>query len=96
MIVRIMNYGQYRVPDEAVAAMNEVDDQVEAAVDAGDERRFQACLTDLVACIQEQGALVPAGELVASEAIVPSPGTTLAETRLLLSEEGLIPERSGR
>jgi hypothetical protein len=96
MIVRIMNYGQYRVPDEAVAAMNDVDDQVEAAVEAGDERRFQACLTDLVAFVQEHGERVPASEFVASEAVVPSPGATLAEARSLLREEGLIPERSGR
>jgi hypothetical protein len=91
MIVRILNYGQYDVPDDAVAALNEVDDQVEAAIEAGDERRFEACLTELVALVQERGTLVPAQEFVTSEAIVPTPGTTLSEARALFTAEGLVP-----
>jgi hypothetical protein len=92
MIVRILNYGQYRVGDEAVEGLNDVDDRIEAAIEAGDERQFQACLTELVALVQEGGELVPATEFVSSEAIVPAPGSTLQEARSLLTSEGLVPD----
>ena len=91
MIVRILNYGQYDVPDDAVAALNEVDDQVEAAIESGDDRRFQACLSELVALVQERGTPVPAQEFVTSDAVVPTPGTTLSEARSLLTTDGLVP-----
>lgn len=91
MIVRILNYGQYDVPDDAVAALNDIDDQVEAAAEAGDERRFEACLTELVAFVQERGTPVPAQEFITSEAVVPTPGTTLSEARSLFTAEGLVP-----
>lgn len=92
MIVRILNYGQYRVPDDAVTALNDVDDQVEAAVEAGDDRRFQACLDELVALVHGEGRLVPSGEFVTSDAVLPPPGTTLAEARSLLTADGLVPD----
>jgi hypothetical protein len=93
MIVRILNYGQYRLADEDAGALNEVDDRVEAAVGAGDDRQFQACLSELVALVQEQGELVTASEFVTSEVVLPAPGTTLAEARSLLTEEGLVPDQ---
>lgn len=94
MIVRILSYGQYRVPDDATTAMNEADARVEAAIEAGDERAFEAGLTELVACVQEHGTLVPPNEFVSSEAVIPAPGSTLDEARRLLTDEGLVPDEN--
>lgn len=95
MIVRILNYGQYRVADDALRHLNDVDDRIEAAVEAGDDREFQACLTELVAAVQEHGELIPPSEFVSSEAVVPAPGSTVQDARSMLTAEGLVPDRSG-
>ena len=41
MIVRIATEGQYEIPDEDADRLNELDNEVVAAVEAGDEERFQ-------------------------------------------------------
>lgn len=91
MIVRVLGEGQYRLDDEAFAAVHDLDDRVQAAADAGDEEAFATALTELVDAIVSRGEPLPADELVTSDAIVPGHGTTLAEARELLSSEGLIP-----
>jgi hypothetical protein len=95
MIVRILGYGQYRVPDEAVADVDAADERIEAAVEGGDARGFAHALTELVEVIQSSGTLLGPGEFARSEAVVPAPGTTLEEAGALLSSEGLIPEPGG-
>jgi hypothetical protein len=42
--------------------------------------------------VERLGEPVPAQELIGSDAIVPSPDTTLDEAKTLLSAEGLIPD----
>ena len=91
MIVRVLGEGQYRLDEEAFGTVDEIDDRVQAAADAGDDAGFQAALTELVDAIQCLGQPLPADELEGSDAIVPGHGTTLAEARELLSSEGLIP-----
>ncbi|MDX6646488.1 MAG: hypothetical protein QOK40_2215, partial [Miltoncostaeaceae bacterium] len=82
----------YRVPDESCAELNQVDDEVQAAAESGDEEAFERALRSLVDEVERLGTPVPAQELIGSDAIVPSPGTTLDEARALLSSEGLIPD----
>ena len=41
MIVRIATEGQYDFPDDDADRLNELDNEVVAAVEAGDEERFQ-------------------------------------------------------
>jgi hypothetical protein len=91
MIVRILGEGQYRIPDDAFAALNGVDERVQAAADAGDEAGFQSALTELVEGIRRSGEPLPTEEFVGSDAVVPAAGTSLEEARALLSSEGLIP-----
>jgi hypothetical protein len=91
VIVRILGEGQYRLDREAFAAVDRIDDRLQAAADAGDEPGFQAALTELVDAVQRLGAPLPVEDLEGSDAIVPGHGTTLAEARELLSSEGLIP-----
>ncbi len=92
MIVRILGEGQYRVPDDKVATVQEVDEGLERAVESGDEAAFSVALGKLVAVIRELGEPLPVEELVPSDAVVPDADTTLDEARTLLSEEGLIPD----
>lgn len=92
MIVRILGEGQYRIPDDQIATVQEVDKGLEAAVDANDEAAFSTALGKLVATIRELGETLPDEELVPSDAVVPDAETTLEEARSLLSDEGLIPD----
>jgi hypothetical protein len=80
------------VPDEAAAELNRADDAVQAAADGGDADAFDRALRDLVDEVERLGEPVPAQEFIGSDAVVPSPGTTLEEARNLLSSEGLIPD----
>jgi hypothetical protein len=91
MIVRILGEGQYRLDDQALQTVHEIDDRVQAAADADDEAGFASALTELVDAIQRLGEPLAADEFEGSDAIVPGHGTTLAEARELLSSEGLIP-----
>lgn len=92
MIVRILGEGQYRLSGAGVEALNEIDDRLEAAIEADDEGAFATHLEALVAAVRSHGDKLADDELVGSDAVVPDPDTTLEEARRLLSEEGLIPD----
>jgi len=91
MIVRILGEGQLQVPESAVAELNGLDADLEAAVDRGDEPAFRTALTALLGKLREVGEEVPPGVLEPSGLIVPSADTTMAEVRRLLTDDGLIP-----
>ena len=48
MIVRIATEGQYEFPDDDADRLNELDNEVVAAVEAGDEERFQTAFASLL------------------------------------------------
>ena len=91
MIVRILGEGQYRLPASAGDELNVIDNRLEAAVSAGNEDEFAKELAALVAVVRSRGEALADDELVASDAVLPDPDTTMDEARRLLSEEGLIP-----
>jgi hypothetical protein len=86
VIVRILGEGQYELPAEELAALENLDQQLNSAIEAGDEGRFDAVLAELTAKIR-QGRELPASTIVPSELTVPHEGSTLDELRRLLSEE---------
>lgn len=94
MIVRVLGYGQFRLDDGDMAAVQAADDAVEAAIAAGDEAGFRAALGGLIDTITSAGDAVPDDEFIASDVIVPDRDTTLAEAREIEGEagEGLIPD----
>lgn len=92
MIVRVLGEGQYRLADGVFSQANSIDDRLQAAVEADDAGAFSGALGDLIAFITANGTPVPADELIGSDAIVPAPDTTLEEIRVLLGDEGLIPD----
>jgi hypothetical protein len=94
MIVRLMGEGQYRLSDEAVGRLNELDDQAQAAVEAEDERRLDSLLDEMWELVRGEGEPLPDEDLSASDAIVPPSDMTLEETKRFLAPEGLIPDLS--
>ncbi len=92
MIVRISNEGQYRIPDEHQARLNELDNAVVAAVAAGDEDRFHADFEELLPFVRGQGVELDGDDLATSDVIVPPADLTLAEAEADFTGDGLIPD----
>ena len=93
MIVRILGEGQWDVPEHALDNLNVLDDQVERAVEAGDQGGLASALASLLDEVRGAGSAVPDAELLDSDLILPTADSTLEDVRSLLSEseEGLIP-----
>ena len=92
MIVRILGEGQLDVADDRGRRLNALDDELEAAVEAGDEDG----LPRRAGRPARRGALrrqrrCPTTTLEPSDAVLPAADATLEEVRDLLSDEGLIP-----
>jgi hypothetical protein len=91
VIVRILGEGQWRLDDGHADALNELDGQVEQAVESGDEQAFRSALVELLATVRQSGSQVGIDELVDSDSVLPPADASLAEVRRLLGDEGLIP-----
>jgi hypothetical protein len=91
MIVRILERGQFRLPDDLHGRLNELDNAVAAAVAAGDEQAFSTAFGALVDFVQEAGEPIKDSELVTSDHVLPHPETTLEEARDAFAGEGAIP-----
>jgi hypothetical protein len=91
MIVRILGEGQYDLSDDAVSALNDLDSQVESAVEAGDQEAFDSALTALLDGVRTAGVAHSADSLEPSDLILPMADATLAEVRDMLSGDGLVP-----
>jgi chromosome condensin MukBEF complex kleisin-like MukF subunit len=92
MIVRIMGEGQYRLSEDAVANVNELDNAAVAAVDADDEDAFHAAFEELLDAIRTGGEALADDELEISDVIVPPADTSFAEAAAEFSGDGLIPD----
>ena len=91
MIVRILGEGQYDVDAGALDRLNELDAELERAVEAGDEAAFAAALAALHDGVRAAGSPHPADSLDESDLILPTAGASINEVRQLLGGEGLIP-----
>jgi len=91
VIVRILGEGQYDLSDEAVSALNDLDAEIETAIEGGDEPRFRDALASLLDGVRTAGVPHEADSLEPSDLILPMPDATLHEVRDLLSGDGLIP-----
>jgi hypothetical protein len=92
VIVRIFNEGQYELPETALPRLHELDEQVQAAIDHGDEPRFHELYPRLLEQIRQHGTSLAGDDLRPSELILPPPETTLAEAAREFHGHGLIPE----
>ena len=92
MIIRLMGEGQYRVDDDALGELNQLDDAASAALDRGDEDDFRAQLERLAERVRALGQPLPDEELHPSDLLVPPADLSLEEARELFSGGGLIPD----
>ena len=91
MIVRILGEGQFQVDDAATAELNQLDTDLESAVEHSDEAAFTAALTRLLAQVRAQGSPLPVDTLEESDLILPPQDASMDEVRKMLTDEGLIP-----
>jgi hypothetical protein len=92
VILRILEEGQLDVPDGALDELNDLDNSLVSAVEAGDEEAFHSTLEALLARVRELGTRVPDDEIVPSELFLPAADSTIEEVRHLMEdEEGFLP-----
>jgi gamma-glutamyltranspeptidase len=87
-----MGEGQYRVEDDVVQALNELDDQALEAVEADDEENLRRLLEAMAKTVRDRGERLPDDDLSASDLIIPPDDLSLEEAKELFSGEGLIPD----
>lgn len=92
MIVRLMGEGQYRVSDELRDRLETLDEEAMAALADEDEGELDAKLDEMGQLVRQEGKRLPDEDLSPSDAVIPPSDLTLEETRLLFSDEGLIPD----
>ncbi len=92
MIVRVMGEGQYRLDDNVMERLSELDDQAVAAMERDDEVELDRFLEEMADLVRREGSRLPDEDLSPSDAVIPPSDLTLEETRELFSEQGLIPD----
>jgi len=92
VIVRVMGDGQYDVDDEVAKGLNDLDDQAERALEAGDESQLSELLVRMAEAVRTNGTRLPEADLSPSEAIIPPEDLSLEEARRLFDDDGLIPD----
>jgi hypothetical protein len=92
VIVRIAGEGQFELPDEDAARLNELDNEAVAAVEAGDESRFTELWQEMLGLVKRNGNAVADDELVESDVILPPRDISFEEAAGEFSGEGLIPD----
>jgi len=86
MIVRVLTDNQYRVPDDVMPAITDLDNRLFQATESNDEQAFNTLLAELITLIKTRGTVVPHEELVSSNMMVPAPDMTLREAQHILSQ----------
>lgn len=92
MIVRIATETQYKLSEDGVAKLNELDNDAVAAVEAGDEAKFQELFDAMLAYVRTEGTVLDSDDLEGSDVIIPPPDLTFAEARAEFTGDGLIPD----
>ncbi len=91
MIVRLLGEGQFDLADDLLAELNRHDDQVEAALKAGDDAALRTALDALAGIVRQRGSRLPDDALVPSDIVLPPVDATVREVAELLGEGGLVP-----
>ena len=92
MIVRIAGEGQFELPEDVAAKLNELDNEAVAAVEAGDEARFHELFDQMHQLVKNDCAPLSDDELVTSEVMIPPADLSFGEARGEFTGDGLIPD----
>ncbi|MBN6057105.1 hypothetical protein JYK22_34600 [Nonomuraea sp. RK-328] len=91
MIARIMGEGQVEISPADIAVLNELDGELESAIESGDEAAFRVKLHALLDKVRQVGKALPDDSLEPSELILPPADASIEEVREMLGDQGLIP-----
>jgi len=94
-IVRIMGQGQYKVNEEIVRNINDIDNaivQILQNADKSDDREFKTKIGHLVQIITSKGQRLDDKEIVESDIIVPDSDISIDEAKKVFKGEGIIPD----
>lgn len=91
MIVRILGEGQYQIHDDVAAQLDQLDDKLDAAVDAKDDAAFKSALSQSVELVRANGDPLPHDAIATADLILPSSDADIAEVLHLL-ESGELPD----
>jgi hypothetical protein len=94
VIVRISGEDQYRIDDGLHPKLDELDNAVVAAVDAGDEDGFHSAFEELLQFVRSNGEALADDDLDASDHILPPADLSFPEAGQEFNGDGLIPEPS--
>jgi hypothetical protein len=89
VIVRVSGEGQWHVPDDRHALLNDLDNQIVEALESCSQEQFTSLLHQLIEATIEAGEPVSDDELLPSDVVLPARDTTLEEARELFAGEGL-------
>jgi hypothetical protein len=92
VIVRVSGEGQFELPDEDAARLNELDNRAVSAVEQGDETGFKELWGQMLELVASDGNELPEDELVESDVILPPRDISFEEARGEFTGEGLIPD----
>jgi hypothetical protein len=92
VIVRISGEGQFRLPDNDAERLNDLDNDAVAAVEAGDEDKFQSLFDQMLALVESDGEELGDDELLESDVILPPRDVTFEEAAAEFTGDGLIPD----
>ncbi len=87
MIVRILEEGQWDVPEASMREIETLDDNLSASIDSGDASAFAESLKAVIDKVKAVGTEVPSDRMLPSDLMLPGSGYSLEETQKLLQEE---------
>ena len=90
-----MGEGQWRLDDDLIKKLDELDDKAMAALERENEAQLDAHLEEMAALVRREGERLLDDDLHASDVIIPPSDLTLEETHELFSDDGLIPDLPG-
>jgi PspA-Associated protein len=92
MIVRISGEGQYRLADEQAARLNQLEGEVVAVVEGGQEDGFARAFANMLDYVRDNGTQLGDEELETSDVILPPADISFEEAGRDFTGEGLIPD----
>jgi hypothetical protein len=87
-----MGEGQWRLEDDAIGRLNELDNEAAQALAREDEEELRRLLRTMADEVRSRGKQLDDADLHPSDAIVPPEDLSLAEAHELFEGEGLIPD----
>jgi predicted transcriptional regulator len=92
VIVRIATEDQFELSQSDYEKINDLDNAVVAAVEAGDEERYKTTFAELIDFVRSHGTEIADDDLRESDVIIPPSDTSLDEAKQEFTGEGIIPE----